>query len=238
MAGRHDLCDTPPGELPARLEELQEMAKKHQERAALQSSGIVAQLARLLTREAGKKEEGSVVDQAVELIASLCCDDASRKDAVDSGAVSALVQVLTSAPSSSGGADARVGAVKALLNITQGACKDRAEVLHAAGALAALALAQLSGPAEHGSPGAPGKELGLYLLMALTNLANGGEALKGVLLKGGAVEAAGAALERWGMAGGRSVGMQASKLQIHTVGFEAFGALTFVAALSSWRSPD
>ena len=60
--------------------------------------------------------------------------------------------------------------------------------------------------------GQTGKELGLYLLMALTNLANGRDALKGVLLNGGAVGAAGAALERWGLAGGRSVGMQVISL--------------------------
>ena len=48
--------------------------------------------------------------------------------------------------------------------------------------------------------------------MALTNLANGRDALKGVLLHGGAVGAAGAALARWGLAGGRSVGMQVMSL--------------------------
>lgn len=36
MTGHRDLCDMPRAEVFARLEELQEMAKKHQERAAIQ----------------------------------------------------------------------------------------------------------------------------------------------------------------------------------------------------------
>ena len=124
-------------------------------------SGVAGQLAQLLDHSSGY--DADVADRATEILAVLCCDEAARKDAVDRGAVSALVRVLVTATDSTD-SDARVGAVKALMNITQGETKERKEVEEAARALAEVCTLEpedsCPSPGQEANQAAQGKRPG------------------------------------------------------------------------------
>jgi hypothetical protein len=106
-----------PGELEAALSAIELQSKDAARRAAL--APLAGSLARRLQRGA----EAPLATRVLDVLATLSQDEEARASALAADAVATMVDVA-----GAGASDARLAAVKALVNFTQGECKEDARV--------------------------------------------------------------------------------------------------------------
>ena len=155
--------DGAPGELESALSAIELQSKDAACRAAL--AALAGSLARRLQRGSPaslSQLEAPLATRMLDVLATLAQDEGARASALAADAVATMVGCA-----GAGAPDARLAAVKALLNFTQGECKEDARVWQC--------IRPLS---EIGEP-----ELQRYALMALANLSTGSDAVKAQLLQ-------------------------------------------------------
>jgi uncharacterized membrane protein YccC len=106
-----------PGELEAALSAIELQSKDAARRAAL--APLAGSLARRLQRGA----EAPLATRVLDVLATLSQDEEARASALAADVIATMVDVA-----GEGASDARLAAVKALVNFTQGECKEDARV--------------------------------------------------------------------------------------------------------------
>lgn len=150
--------------LEAALATIELQSKDSDKRAGL--SCLAGHLARRLERGANE----TLAIRLVEVLSTLSRDEAARSEAVEYNCVSTLVSFLCTRTDGSMPDELhklRMAAVKALVNFTQGSCKERESVW-----ICIRPLIELQDP-----------ELQRYGLMALANLATGSEPVQARLMQ-------------------------------------------------------
>ena len=105
------------GELEAALSAIELQSKDAARRAAL------APLAGNLARRLQRGVEAPLATRVLDVLATLSQDEEARASALAADAVATMADIA-----GAGASDARLAAVKALVNFTQGECKEDARV--------------------------------------------------------------------------------------------------------------
>ena len=126
-----------------------------------------APLASLLAQRLQRSVAAGLATRLLDVLSLLACDATARDAAVDGDAVEILCALLSAAPQAGlddgdGAAAVRLASAKALVNLTQGTCKESPKVWVCIATLTRLDDAELQ----------------RYSLLALANLATGSDAVK------------------------------------------------------------